>query len=129
MGSIGDPQRGRSRITCHTVGGKLAIVRGTEEPSIECRRLYDVIGGNGEGGATLTGLADDKDFARGLGKLFAAAVNRTTSPNPAAATYNSIDAIVGGVIGGVALLAIIGAGIWKLLRRYVKSNLVPEARI
>ncbi|KAG0137004.1 hypothetical protein HOY82DRAFT_651114 [Tuber indicum] len=99
--------------------------------------IYDVIGGNGQGGATLTGPADDKDFAGGLGKIFAAAAIRSNSPNPGGGSSSptgggsssSTGAIVGGVIGGVALLAVIGAGIWTLLRHGRTRNLVVEARI
>ncbi|KAG0137007.1 hypothetical protein HOY82DRAFT_651121 [Tuber indicum] len=173
VGSTGEPERGRSFTACHTVGGQLAMVRGHVEqvnrgdtnggtyfydmtkltwslkyqPS-EYRvpkAIYDVIGGNGQGGANLTGPVDDKDFAGGLGKLFAAAANRTNPSNPGGGnssstggrsssstdsrSSNSIGAIIGGVIGGVALLAVIGAGIWMLLRRGLWGNLIIEARI
>ncbi|KAG0644248.1 hypothetical protein HOY80DRAFT_1078080 [Tuber brumale] len=109
VGSMGEPERGRADTMCHTIGGQLAMVRGRSnqknrgdtnggtyfydmtnltwslkyQPS-EYRvpkTIYDVIGGNGQGGATLTGPADDESFAGSLGKLFAAAANRTNSPN------------------------------------------------
>ncbi|KAG0640170.1 hypothetical protein HOY80DRAFT_1136174, partial [Tuber brumale] len=167
VGSTGEPERGRSLTTCHTVGRQLAMVRGQGEqinrgdtnggtyfydmtnltwslmyqPSEYRvpRTIYDVIGGNGEGGATLTGPENDKGFAGGLGKLFAVAVNRTNSSNPGAGGPSStgggsssstggggsipIGKIVGGVIGGVALLALIGAGIWTLSRCGRRGNL------
>ncbi|KAG0644242.1 hypothetical protein HOY80DRAFT_1078051 [Tuber brumale] len=167
VGSTGEPG-GRSETTCETVGGQLAMVRGhgnsinrgdrnggsyfydmtnltwslKYNPS-EYRvpkAIYDAIGGNGQGGATLTGPADDKNFGGGLGKLFAAAVNRANSSNPGGVSSSSTGsasssstgsasssstgrgrsrstgAIVGGVIGGVTLLSAIGVGIWALLR-------------
>ncbi|KAG0136997.1 hypothetical protein HOY82DRAFT_651107 [Tuber indicum] len=166
--STGEPERGRSLTTCHTVGGQLVMVRGHGEqinrgdtnggtyfydmtnltwslkyqPS-EYRvpkAIYDVIGGNGEGGATLTGPADDKGFDGGLGKLFAAAANRTNSANTGTGSSSSVargrsrptGAIVGGVIGGVAVLVAIGAGIWTLLRRRPGGADTPrehEARV
>ncbi|KAG0126477.1 hypothetical protein HOY82DRAFT_110900 [Tuber indicum] len=159
VGSTGEPDRGRSGTSCQTIGGQLAMVRGRADqidrgdpnggsyfydmtnltwsqkyqPS-EYRvpkTIYDVIGGNGQGGATITGPADDKNFAGGLGKLFAAAASNTSSPSPNASsisggsgessTSSSTGAIAGGVVGGVAGLAAIGAGIWMLLRRRRKS--------
>ncbi|KAG0137013.1 hypothetical protein HOY82DRAFT_651136 [Tuber indicum] len=152
VGSTGEPEHGRAGTRCHTIGGQLAMVRGDgdQENLVDTnggsyfyhmtnlnwslkyqpseyrvpKTIYDVIGGNGHGGATITGPADDKDFAGGLGKLFAAAANRTNSSNPGAGgsgstgggSPSSTGAIVGGVIGAVALLAAIGAGIWTLLR-------------
>ncbi|KAG0137006.1 hypothetical protein HOY82DRAFT_651120 [Tuber indicum] len=157
VGSIGEPERGRSDTTCQTVGGQLVMVRGTVnqvsrvdtnggtyfydmtnlawslkyQPS-EYRVpkiVYDVIGGNGQGGAILTGPADDTGFTGGLGKLFAAAVNRTDSPNTGSGSSSSTGAIIGGTIGGAALLAFIGACIWMLSRHSRRSSLVAEARI
>ncbi|KAG0136992.1 hypothetical protein HOY82DRAFT_535653 [Tuber indicum] len=136
VGSTGGPERGRSRTTCHTVGGQLAMVRGHGDrrdrgdtnsgtyfydmtnltwslkyQPFEYRvpkAIYDVIGGNKLGCANLTGPVDDKGFATGLGKLFAAAANCPTShrdsPSP-----SLTGTIVGGVIGGIALLAAIGS--------------------
>ncbi|KAG0644245.1 hypothetical protein HOY80DRAFT_1019655 [Tuber brumale] len=102
------------------------------------RTIYDVIGGNGQGGATITGPESDKNFAGGLGKLFTAAVNRSNSPNPGSGSSSSAGsssssstssrsssstgAIVGGVIAGIALLAAIGAAIWALLRLRRRST-------
>ncbi|KAG0644238.1 hypothetical protein HOY80DRAFT_1133192 [Tuber brumale] len=158
VGSTGEPG-GRSETTCETVGGQLAMVRGhgnsinrgdrnggsyfydmtnhtwslTYKPSQYKvpKAIYDVIGGNGQGRATVTGPTDQENFAVGLGKLFEAA-RRTGppgqdrySPSPTnSASSNSASgrgpsptsAIVGGVIGGVALFSAIGAGIWALLR-------------
>ncbi|KAG0137017.1 hypothetical protein HOY82DRAFT_651154 [Tuber indicum] len=160
VGTTGEPERGRSGTTCHAVGGQLVMVRGREDPGNRAdtnggsyfydmsnltwslkyqpseyrvpETIYDVIGGNGQGGATLTGPADDKGFAVGLGPLFATAANRTNSSNPGAGSSSStgggsssstgsgssspIGAIVGGVIGGIVLLAVIGVGIRALLR-------------
>ncbi|KAG0634284.1 hypothetical protein HOY80DRAFT_1140807 [Tuber brumale] len=168
MGSSGEPEGGRSDTRCHTVGGQLVMVRGKGDrqnrgdtnggsyfydmtnltwslkyqPS-EYRvpkTIYDVIGGNGQGGATLTGPADDKGFARGLGKLFAAAAGSSNSPNPSGGnststgggsststggasststgggSSRSTGTIVGGVIGSVAFVAIV-VGIGTLLLR------------
>ncbi|KAG0644240.1 hypothetical protein HOY80DRAFT_1078034 [Tuber brumale] len=157
VGSTGEPG-GRSETTCETVGGQLAMVRGhgnsinrgdrnggsyfydmtnltwslKYKPS-EYRvpkTIYDTIGGNGQGGATLTGPADDKNFGGGLGKLFAAAVNRANSSNPSrdsssptgSRSSSSAGPIVGGVIGGVALLVAIAAGIWALFRLCRRST-------
>ncbi|PWW79039.1 hypothetical protein C7212DRAFT_361856 [Tuber magnatum] len=154
--SSGEPELGRSSTTCQTIGGQLAMVRGRAEqigrgdtnggtyfydmtnltwslkyqpsdyrvPKI----IYDVIGGNGEGSATITGPADDKNFAGGLGTLFAAAAANTTgSPSPSTGpggggggggeSSTPTGAIAGGVVGGVAGLAAIGTGVWMLLRR------------
>ncbi|KAG0136991.1 hypothetical protein HOY82DRAFT_651090 [Tuber indicum] len=141
VGSTGGPERGRSGVTCHTVGGQLVMVRGAGDQmnrgdtnggtyfydmtnltwSLKYRpsryrvpkTIYDVIGGNEHGGAHLRGPADDKGFTRGLGLLFAAAGKHTT-PDPGCGSHSPAGAIVGGVIGGVALLSAIGAGIWAL---------------
>ncbi|KAG0644246.1 hypothetical protein HOY80DRAFT_1133195 [Tuber brumale] len=137
VGSAGAPKGGRSQTTCEAVGGVLAMVRGhgkmmnrgdtnggtyfydmtnltwslKYKPSeyLVPKTIYDVIGGNGRGGATIASPADDENFAGGLGKLSAAAANRTNGSGSTIST----GAIVGGVIAGVALLA---AGIWALLR-------------
>ncbi|KAG0137022.1 hypothetical protein HOY82DRAFT_651181 [Tuber indicum] len=164
VGSTGEPERGRSMTTCHTIGGQLIMVRGgyrdegglgdmnggsyfydmtdltwsfKYQPSEYRvpRTVYDVIGGNGEGGATLTGPADDKNFAGGLGKLFHSTGISPNSPNPSnegssstgsgsstGGSSRSTGAIVGGVVGGVALFAAIGAGIWALLRLRRRST-------
>ncbi|KAG0644241.1 hypothetical protein HOY80DRAFT_1078035 [Tuber brumale] len=180
VGSTGEPAGGRSETTCETVGGQLAMVRGhgnsvnrgdtnggsyfydmtnltwslKYQPS-EYRvpkTIYDVIGGNGQGGATLTGPADDKNFGGGLGKLFAAAATRANSSSPGGGSSSSTGsgssssagsrsssipsggsssptgAIVGGVIGGVALLAAIGAGFLALLHLRRRST-VGEVEI
>ncbi|KAG0634285.1 hypothetical protein HOY80DRAFT_1025848 [Tuber brumale] len=181
VGSAGEPEGGRSRTTCHTIGGQLAMVRGDSGQlnggdtnggtyfydmtnltwSLKYRpseyrvpkTIYDVIGGNGLGGATLASPEDSKGFAGGLGGLFAAAANSTNSPNPAGgsssptggpipsptsgtspsstggASPSPTSEIVGGVIGGVALFAAIGAGIWMFLHLRHRRNLVVEARI
>ncbi|KAG0137012.1 hypothetical protein HOY82DRAFT_598035 [Tuber indicum] len=181
VGSIGGPEHGRSGTTCQTLGGQLVMIRGggDRENLVDTnggsyfydmtnlnwslkyqpseyrvpKTIYDVIGGNGHGGATRTGPTEDNGFAEGLGKLFAAAANRTNSSNPGAGSSNSTGRgsssstgggnsnstngtissstgeIVGGVLGGVALLAVIGAGIWALLHLRYRGNLVVEARI
>jgi len=101
------------------------------------KTIYDVIGGNGQGGATLTGPADDSNFVGGLGKLFAAAANHANSPSPggvgsgstgsgsptsaSSGSSSSTGGIVGGVVGGVALLAATAVGIWALLRQRRRS--------
>jgi hypothetical protein len=64
--------------------------------------------------ANITSPENDKVFAAGLGKLFDTAAGRT--PESTSPRSNPTNAIVGGVIGGIALLAAIGAGIWVLLR-------------
>jgi hypothetical protein len=165
VGSAGEPERGRLSTTCHTIGGQLIMVRGKGiqenrsdtnggtyfydmtdltwslkyQPS-EYRvpkTIYDVIGGNGQGGATLTGPADDSNFVGGLGKLFAAAANHANSPSPggvgsgstgsgsptsaSSGSSSSTGGIVGGVVGGVALLAATAVGIWALLRQRRRS--------
>ncbi|KAG0634280.1 hypothetical protein HOY80DRAFT_1140803 [Tuber brumale] len=154
VGSTGGPERGRSRTTCHSIGGQLAMVRGHEDqmnrgdanggtyfydmanltwslkyqPS-EYRvpkTIYDVIGGNELGCANPTGPVDDKGFARGLGKLFAAAANCPTL-DPDSGSSSSTGAIAGGVTGGIALLAAIGAGIWMLLRLR-RADMTREVR-
>ncbi|RPB05155.1 hypothetical protein L873DRAFT_1785812 [Choiromyces venosus 120613-1] len=152
VGSAGEPDIGRSGTTCQTVGGQMAMVRGRADkinrgdtnggsyfydmsnlawaskyqPSEYQvpKTIYDVIGGNGQGGATIAGPADDKGFSGGLGKLFAAAANGTSSGSSApknssgdSGSSSPTGAIAGGVVGGVAGLAIVGAGIWMLLRR------------
>ncbi|KAG0644237.1 hypothetical protein HOY80DRAFT_1133191 [Tuber brumale] len=144
VGSTGAPDHGRSDTTCQAIGGQLVMVRGRDDQMNRVdtnggsyfydmtnltwslkykpsdfrvpKTIYGVIGGNGQGGANLTGPADDKNFAGGLGKLFAAAVKPTHHPNPNSASSSSAGPIVGGVIGSVALLAAIGASIWALLR-------------
>ncbi|KAG0136993.1 hypothetical protein HOY82DRAFT_535654 [Tuber indicum] len=146
VGSNGGPEHGRTRTTCHTVGGQLVMVRGhgdqmdrgdtnggtyffdmtnltwslKYQPS-EYRvpkTIYDVIGGN---------PVDDKGFARGLGKLFAAAANCPTSDRDSGSP-GSTGAIAGGVIGGIALLAVIGASIWVLLRHPRIADMVRALR-
>jgi len=160
VGSAGEPDRGRSSTSCQTIAGQLAMVRGRADlinrgdpnggpyfynmvnhtwslryqPS-EYRvpkDIYDVIGGNGQGGATITSPANDKSFAEGLGKLFAAAVDRTSSPSPStspdpgrgggSSTGSQTGAIAGGVVGGVVGLTAIGVGIWRYLRCHRKST-------
>ncbi|KAG0644236.1 hypothetical protein HOY80DRAFT_1078020 [Tuber brumale] len=131
MGSTGEPGRGRSRTTCHTVGGQLVMIRGRGAQE----NRGDTNGGSyfydmgdltwslkyqpsdGQGGATLTGPADDNNFANGLGKLFAAAVNHTNSSVRGGGRSGSTGAIVGGVVGGLVALAAIGAGIWMRICR------------
>ncbi|KAG0644243.1 hypothetical protein HOY80DRAFT_165222 [Tuber brumale] len=158
VGSTGEPERGRTRTTCHAIGGQLVMVRGDGDQEFSKTRgdtnggtyfydmkslswslryqpseyqvpktIYDVIGGNGQGGATITGPADDKGFAEGLGKLFAAASNRT-APKPSGGSSSPTGAIVGGVIGGVALLVAIGAGIWAFFRFRRRSAGTVEGR-
>ncbi|KAG0644247.1 hypothetical protein HOY80DRAFT_165450 [Tuber brumale] len=143
VGSSGEPERGRTGTTCHAVGGQLAMVRGDGDRENAGTRgdtnggtyfydmtnlrwslryqpseyrvpktIYNVIGGNELGGANLTGPVDGKGFAGGLGRLFA---NHTT-PDHGSESSSPTGAIAGGVIGGVALLAAIGASIWALLR-------------
>ncbi|KAG0634281.1 hypothetical protein HOY80DRAFT_1140804 [Tuber brumale] len=72
------------------------------------KTIYNVIGGNGQDDAILTILADDKGFSGGLGKLFAIAANRNNFLSTGGGSSSSTGAIVGSVIGGVALLAAIG---------------------
>ncbi|KAG0136995.1 hypothetical protein HOY82DRAFT_651101 [Tuber indicum] len=152
--STGEPEHGRSTTTCHTIGGQLVMVRGQGKQdnrgdtnggtyfydmtnltwSLKYRpseyrvpkSIYDIIGGNGQGGATITSPGDDKNFAGGLGKLFASAAPTThtsssripssTSGEPSGGGRSSpTGAIVGGVIGGIALLASLGTGVWVLM--------------
>ncbi|PUU82600.1 hypothetical protein B9Z19DRAFT_1061702 [Tuber borchii] len=150
VGSSGEPELGHSSTTCQVVGGTLVMVRGRGvwihrgdtnggsyfydmtnltwsfkyQPSEYQvpKTISDVIGGNGQGHATITGPTDDKSFAEGLGRLFtAAAANATRSTGSGSTGYskggssNSTGAIAGGVVGGVAGLAIIWAGIWVLM--------------
>jgi hypothetical protein len=146
VGSTGEPERGRSRTTCHTVGGKLVMIRGKGDQenrgdtnggsyfydmtdltwSLKYKpsdyqvpkTIYDVIGGNGQGGATRTSPIDDKNFPSGPGKLFIA--GRTNSPkgggggrsSTGGGSFIPTGAIVGGVLGGIAALVVIGVGIW-----------------
>jgi hypothetical protein len=145
VGSTGEPERGRTKTTCHAIGSQLAMVHGNGDQENSKTRgdtnggwyfydmtnlrwslnyqpseyrvpkvIYDVIGGNGEGRANITSPENDKVFAAGLGKLFDTAAGRT--PESTSPRSNPTNAIVGGVIGGIALLAAIGAGIWVLLR-------------
>ncbi|KAG0137024.1 hypothetical protein HOY82DRAFT_651188 [Tuber indicum] len=145
VGSTGEPERGRSGTTCHTIGGKLVMVRGKGDQenrgdtnggsyfydmtdltwSLKYKpsdyqvpkTIYDVIGGNGQGGATRTSPIDDKNFPSGPGKLFVA--GRTNSPkgggggrrSTGGGSFSLIGAIVGGVLGGIAVLVTIGVGI------------------
>ncbi|CUS07459.1 unnamed protein product [Tuber aestivum] len=154
LDSSGEPELGRSGTTCQTVGGQLALVRGRAKEiergdpnggtyfydmtnltwSLEYqpseyqvpKTIYDIIGGNEQGGATIRGPVDDKSFAGGLGKLFAAA-NITDSRDPnttnpggggggGGESPTPTGAIAGGVVGGVAGLAAVGAGIWMFMR-------------
>ncbi|KAG0644249.1 hypothetical protein HOY80DRAFT_165609 [Tuber brumale] len=180
VGSTGAPEHGRTATTCQTIGGQLVMVRGRGnqknrgdtnggtyfydmtnltwslkyQPS-EYRvpkTIYDVIGGNGQGGATITSPVDDRSYIEGLGKLFAAAANRANSPSPNNGSSNSAGggssssagggsssstgggishstgSIVGGVIGGITALAAIVAGILTLLRHYRRSADVAKER-
>ncbi|KAG0634283.1 hypothetical protein HOY80DRAFT_1099546 [Tuber brumale] len=163
INSTGGPERGRLGTACHTLGGQLVMVRGAGggpknrgdtnggtyfydmtnltwalryQPS-EYRvpkTIYDIIGGNGQGGATITGPAADNGFPGGLGKLFAAAANRTNPPNPngrsaspsGGGSSRSTGAIAGGVVGGVVVLAAIVAVIGKRLLHRRRGADTPE---
>jgi len=154
--STGEPEHGRAFTTCHTIGGQLVMVRGHGEQinrgdtnggtyfydmtnltwSLQYqpseyrvpKTIYDIIGGNGQGGATITSPVDDKHFAGGLGKLFASVAPTAKTPTPSSGTPSPTSGgpsggghsgptgvIVGGVIGGIALLAAFGTGVWALL--------------
>ncbi|PUU82596.1 hypothetical protein B9Z19DRAFT_1155007 [Tuber borchii] len=155
VGSSGEPELGRSSTTRQVAGGILVTVRGRGDwiyrgdtnrgsyfydmtnlswtfkyqPSEYQvpKTISDVIGGNGQGRATITGPTDDKGFAQGLGRLFTAAAANATRSTSSGSTGSPgpAGAIAGGVVGGVAGLAIIWAGIWVLMGMH-KSPPAPN---
>lgn len=96
------------------------------------RRITDVIGGNGNGSATL--LAPSSGFQNAaLYSLFPNSANRTsttstgtpgptTSSLPSSSSSNT-GAIAGGVVGGIAAIALVAIGIF-LIRRH-RNNQRP----
>ncbi|KAG0137001.1 hypothetical protein HOY82DRAFT_598021 [Tuber indicum] len=141
VASAGEPEGGHSRTTCHTIGGQLAMVRCDSGRfnrgdtnggsffydmtnlswSLKSRpseyqvpkTIYDVIGGKAvpfSVGQQMTGELRRRPW-QGL--------HRSGEPchcvGSGGGSSPSTGAIVGGVTGGFALLAAIGAGVWTLL--------------
>ncbi|KAF2735917.1 hypothetical protein EJ04DRAFT_522385 [Polyplosphaeria fusca] len=82
--------------------------------------VYDVIGGNEQGGATQTAPSDGFNTP-GLQSLFQAAPGAmstsTSTTSPSTSSKSNTGAIAGGVVGGVAGVALIVGAVIYLLRR------------
>lgn len=80
--------------------------------------ISDVVGGGPDGNATKL-LPDGGWTSTGLARLFTGSTNQTRPYSPPEDLSNTarsaeIGAIVGGVVGGVAFLALIGVVAWKM---------------
>ncbi|KAG0639025.1 hypothetical protein HOY80DRAFT_1076087 [Tuber brumale] len=129
MGSTGEPNRGRSSTSCQPIAGQLALARG---------RADQIDRGDPNGGSyfyDMTNLIGPLKYQPSEYRVPKAIYdviggNPSTSPNPVGGGGSSTgiptDAIAGGVVGGIAGLAAIGASIWMLLRRHRKSAEMPK---
>ena len=96
-------------------------------------RIVSVIGGNGDGGATLTKPVNDFD-QEGLAQLFNATAtgdskNTTGSKSPSSSTKDNVRrraSIFGGTVGGVVLATISGALLFYHRKRIYKSVMKSE---
>jgi LPXTG-motif cell wall-anchored protein len=90
-----------------------------------------VIGGNGEGGATMSGPEKGFNFTA-LSAIFAtplgakATATNSASPTPTPAPTSHTGAIAGGVVAGVAGLAILAGAAYFFIRRKRKADEVKR---
>ncbi|EWC46736.1 hypothetical protein DRE_03981 [Drechslerella stenobrocha 248] len=102
---------------------------GPQDPYRVPQPVYEAIGGSAEGGATLTEPPGGFNQA-GLATVFAAFPNQVRTDAPGTTTGPAVTSTsaapsgssasggtIGGVIGGIAVLALIGVGIWFFMRR------------